>query len=484
MQRYRSTNYIRSPQKGTLVDRSLELRRQNTEAAYYFKWSCINLLLLIILSIDIMLMDRSCCPKSRYRLVYMGSIFETFTFLACFIKYLHIVFKSELGVGTEEQKRLLDGKDDSGIDTILNLPNIEPPICQEDRALIIKSTKPLMRSYALKSCLLNQKSSKIPKAERRAARPEDYLTDPCQLPALIKRVKWERRLLEESVREPKFQTWARKEMSQQLRSTIYELSPPPVSNRPITFEEFGTAHTQKCSIDPARFYSPQMMQYMVNLRSWLQTTILKRLVREMDFVNNVLQQRGFPGFEFGTVSLDTLRRTVEGQRIMLPALPTVLAFLNLPGDQLYLVQRIRELEKSLPDSWSSGLRVPNDAVIIFHLFCVYLDAQLMPFLGYGPQFSCRYVIHGKPGHFTKHIIGAVTNCANFAFLVTSGEDQRRLRFDYICGGELHRCFDQRDSPFQVMIEFLMHMRQHQDSTLEGVSLGKNGINIMWVIGEP
>ncbi|KAH8239429.1 hypothetical protein KR032_004239 [Drosophila birchii] len=476
---YRTTNEIRTPKKRSLVDRSLDLRLQNAEARYYFKWSCINLLLTIVLKIDIMVMDRSCCPKPRYNLVHMVSIFLAFSSLVCFIKYLHLVFKSGPIAGTEDQKRLLDGLNTSDMDTILNLPNIEPPSCDTSDTFILKSSTSFLRSYDFRNCLLDR----IPKTKRQTACPEDYLTDPCQLPALIKRAKQERRLLRESRTAPKIKNWACRDRSQQLWNTVYQLSPAPLSNRPVSFEEFGTAHTQKGSIDPARFYSPQRMQFVVNLRAWIQTTILKRLVRELDFVNSVLQQRGFVDFEIGTVSWDTLRRTVEGQRIMLPALPTLLAFLNIAGDQLYLVRRIRELEKSVPDTWNTGLRLPTDAAIIFHLFCVYLDAQLMPSLGCGPQFSCRYVVQANPKHSRKDIIRAVNNYANFAFLVTNDEDQRRPRFDYICGGEMHRCVDQRISPFQVIIEFLMHMRQHQDSTLEGVSMGKSGINIMWVIGE-
>ncbi|KAH8366337.1 hypothetical protein KR200_000171 [Drosophila serrata] len=482
MNQYQTSNYIRSLEKRSLVDRSLELRRQSVEAAYYFKWSCIILLLLIVFRIDIMVMDRSCCPQSRYKLVNVGSMLLAFSFLLFFIKYLHLVFKSKPGVGTKDQKRLLDGLDSSGIDTILDLPNIKPPSCKTIDTLIIKSTTYPMPSYDLRDFLLRQKTSEIPKpVVNRIACPEDYLTDPCQLPDLIKRAKWERRLLEEeNLKASKIQNWDPKH---QLRNTVYELSPPPVSNRSITYEEFGTAHTQKVNFDPARFSSPQMIQYVVNLRSWIQNTIVGRLVREIDFVNSVFQQRGFVGFEIGTVSYDTLRRTVEGQRIMLPALNTVLAFLNLPGDQLHLVRRIRELEKYVPDSWNTGLRVPTDAAIIFHLFCVYLDAQLMPSLGYGSEFSSRYVVQDNKKESIKNIIRTVKNDANFAFLVTNDEDHRRPRFDYICGGELHRCFDQRSSPFQVIIEFLMHMRQHQDSTLEGINLAKSGINIMWVIGE-
>ncbi|KAH8260485.1 hypothetical protein KR038_002118 [Drosophila bunnanda] len=478
MHRYRATNCIRTPKRRSLVDRSLDLRRQSVEVAYYFKWSFINLMLLIVFRIDIIFMDRSCCPKSRYKLVNMGSIFLGFSFLACFIKYLHLVFKSEPSVGTHDQKRLLDGLDTSGIDTILDLPNIKLPSCEAADIFIFKDTKLPERHF-----LLNQKTSQIPKAVYRTAYPEDYLTDLCQLPALINRAKRERRFMEEHLEELKYQNWACQHAGHQLRKTVYTLSPPPVSNRPITFEEFGTAHTQKGNTDPARFTSIQMMQYEVNLRSWIQNTILKRLVRELDFVNNVLQQRGFVGLEIGTVSWDTLRRTVEGQKIILPTLPMVLAFLNFGADQFYLVRRIRELEKCLPDSWNTGLRVPTDAAIIFHLFCVYLDAQLMPSLGYGPQFSSRYVVQGDAKDTIKDIIKVVKNVANFAFLVSNYEGHRRPRFDYICGGELHRCHDQRGSPFQVIIEFLMHMRKHQDSTLEGVSLGKSGINIMWVIGE-
>jgi len=88
-------------------------------------------------------------------------------------------------------------------------------------------------------------------------------------------------------------------------------------------------------------------------------------------------------------------------------LPKMLAFLQPFRNQEYLVLRIKELAKGdhigsyqwgytrkadYIQDWLDYL--PTDAAILFHLFCVYLDSQLMPKPqddGQRPFFS-RFVI--------------------------------------------------------------------------------------------
>lgn len=118
--------------------------------------------------------------------------------------------------------------------------------------------------------------------------------------------------------------------------------------------------------------------------------------------------------------------------------------------------------------------------LLFHLFCVYLDSQLMPLpQGGGRPFYSRYVLIREEKRSTKDLINAVNNKAHCAILVTNS--QLKPKFNFISEKELHNCAYDRNNLFYVIIQFLIYMRSHQESALEGVNLGKSGINIMCVI---
>lgn len=117
--------------------------------------------------------------------------------------------------------------------------------------------------------------------------------------------------------------------------------------------------------------------------------------------------------------------------------------------------------------------------ILFHLFCVYLDTQLMPLpQGGGRPFYSRYVIIGEEKRSAKDTVALVQNKAHCAILCTN---PLKPKFNFISDGEIHNCAYDRNNLFYVIIQFLIYMRSHQESSLEGVNLGKSGINIMCVI---
>lgn len=99
--------------------------------------------------------------------------------------------------------------------------------------------------------------------------------------------------------------------------------------------------------------------------------------------------------------------------------------------------------------------------------------------GGGRPFYSRYVLTREEKRSTKDLINAVNNKAHCAILVTNS--QLKPKFNFISDKELHNCAYDRNNLFYVIIQFLIYMRSHQESALEGVNLGKSGINIMCVI---
>jgi len=80
----------------------------------------------------------------------------------------------------------------------------------------------------------------------------------------------------------------------------------------------------------------------------------------------------------------------------------------------------------------------------------------------------------------ENVESLVNNKANCAILATNNLDQLP-KFNFISDKKLHDSVYNSDNLFYVIIQFLTYMRDKQGSELEGVSLGKNGINIMCVI---
>ncbi|EDW69060.2 transmembrane protein 209 [Drosophila virilis] len=339
---------------------------------------------------------------------------------------------------------------------------------------------------------------------------DDFPTDVRKLPALMRRAEREReRSYAELADTSNMQTmdsgnsfWNYcNNAAYMLKRTIYQLAPAPVAsteNAPSSIEDFGFLQFRDSNSEVIkRISTVKLSQYLSNLRYWISTTILQRLVKQIDHMDEVFRQRGLSDFKIGAVGLERLRKMAENQQFVqscAPMLPLLLPFLDTFSNQEYLVQRIRDLSQGscIGDyRWNSGNahngqvwgeHLPTDAAILFHLFCVYLDSQLMPLpQGGGRPFHSRYVLIREEKRSTKDIINAVNNKAHCAILVTN--NQLKPKFNFISEKELHNCAYDRNNLFYVIIQFLIYMRTHQESALEGVNLGKSGINIMCVIEE-
>lgn len=287
----------------------------------------------------------------------------------------------------------------------------------------------------------------------------------------------------------------------------------------------------------------KLTQCITNLRMYISATILQRLVKEIDSIDNEFNMRGFSDLKIGTVGLERLKKTAEIHQLSahVTSLPLVIPFLELSANQEYLVQRIRELAKgsSINDyRWNSSYsydhneHITDAAVgtthticlhqnrfviceivlslqIIFHLFCAYIDSQLMPLPQPGGRaFYNRYVVWGDNKKSPKETLDEVKSKAKCAILCTN---PHKPKFNFICDDKIHHCnhvrvdfcfataiqlfinrifvcfifhfhfLQDRNNLFCVIIHFLIFMKERNSSLLDGVNLGRSGLNILGVI---
>ncbi|EDW79563.1 uncharacterized protein Dwil_GK20346 [Drosophila willistoni] len=525
--------------RNPVVEHSLNLRLRNSQSRTYLKWFALNILILSVLIVDL----RGTCQLQRYSYYYLTkyliAILSGTSAVACIGKYLWIWFASGQMLGTEEQKSLLDDINDNSFKTIRSARPTRKPLCY-DAGLDINDDTPIINWHSSfeDSCWGSQSMRRSPSPMRTPqqgnsssmiqnnslnasqisdesaymspyaeVRGEDFLTDPRQLPALMKKAERERSHAEEadaldmlSNTGSAISFWNYcNNAAYMLKTTIYQLAPAPVSsteNAQKSIEEFGSFQFKDSNSEVIkRISTDKLSQYVANLRYWISTTILQRLVSEINYLDDLFWQRGISDLKIGSVGLERLRKTAENLQFVqtcAPMLPMLLPFLDTFNNQEYLVQRIKELSQGscIADyRWNSGNshngkawgeHLPTDSAILFHIFCVYLDGQLMPLpQGGGRPFYSRYVLKCDEKRSTKEIVAAVHNRAHCAILSTS--NHLNPKFNFISDKELHNCVYDRNNLFYVIIQFLIYMRQHQESALEGVNLGKTGINIMCVI---
>ncbi|CAD7003566.1 unnamed protein product [Ceratitis capitata] len=282
-----------------------------------------------------------------------------------------------------------------------------------------------------------------------------------------------------------------------LKTSIYQLAPmttPSTPSKQSATEDGGLKFMDHNSEIIRRISSEKLSQYVANLRRWMSATILERLSKEIKNIDESFKNRGFADMRMGGISLERLKKTVENQQFVnqyMPMLPLILPFLEMSSNQEYLVQRIKDLAEGscIADyRWNSGAayhglkwdeHLPTDAAILFHIFCVYMDSQLMPLpQGGGRPFFSRYVIMGKEKRSAKETMALVQNKAHCAILCTNPQ---KPRFNFISDKEIHTCAYDRNNLFYVVIQFLIYMKTHHEGALEGVNLGKSGVNILCVI---
>ncbi|XP_052847562.1 transmembrane protein 209-like isoform X1 [Drosophila gunungcola] len=490
------SNYL-PLRKNAVVQRSLDLRLRGAQAKTNFKICFFYLVILSILFLDIWQLHYSCNRTYwRFQAECIICTIIALNALACFGKYLWLTCGGHQVIGTENQKCLLDGKNENNFGTVLVRPLMKAKcykMCNDinDDMPIVQWHSSFINCRRKKNdCLMSLKKDwrKSPcKSPYEEVFRDDFITDIRKLPALIRRAKWERSMSDDSEKLyiPSQLHWNFKKYAASKKNTTYDFTPLPEKN-------FGG-----CDSEFADPIAPnKLLQCVANLRFWISTTILQRLVNEIEYVDEVFRQCGLNDLKIGAIGQKRLRLIAENQEFVkshVPMFPMLLAFLDGFSNQEYLVQRIKELSKGtyIKDyRWNSGRasygqewqgNLPTDAAIVFHLFCVYLDSQLMPLpqgAGQRPFYS-RYVIirDEKP---VKDIVPCVKNKANCAILATDSQ-QPNPKFNLISKLKLQDCVYDTNNLFYVIIQFLTYMQKEQGSVLESVNLGKSGINIMGVI---
>ncbi|XP_060656094.1 transmembrane protein 209 [Drosophila nasuta] len=539
----------KTPMSRGEVRENLDLRRRRAEARRYLKWGFIHILLFAVLAFDISQVCVADGTTLWYEVEYTVGVFLLLSAVACIGKYIWWLMVDNVTMTmTDMQSCLLNETNDNGLlDSSMRIRSKTPkPRYYEqeddfnDSAPIInwhssfedsrwgtqsprrspsptRSSQQQLNNVSYNCSIGGNKSFNASNLSNESAAymspyaevsRDDFPTDVRKLPALMRRAERERErsyaeLLESSNVQNMDSTnsfWNYcNNAAFLLKRSIYQLAPAPVAsteNTPTSIEDFGFVQFKDSNSEVIkRISTVKLSQYLSNLRYWISTTILQRLVKQIDNMDEVFRQRGLIELKIGAVGLERLRKMAENQQFVqgcAPMLPLLLPFLDTFSNQEYVVQRIRELSQGscIGDyRWNSGKahngqewgdHLPTDAAILFHLFCVYLDSQLMPLpQGGGRPFHSRYVLMREEKRSTKDIINAVNNRAHCAFLITNS--QMKPKFNFISEKELHNCAYDRNNLFYVIIQFLIYMRSHQESALEGVNLGKSGINIMCVI---
>lgn len=146
---------------------------------------------------------------------------------------------------------------------------------------------------------------------------------------------------------------------------------------PTNLQTTALAHWTKINVNIVT-----LTQWNENLRKWISQTILERLVKEFDAVNESFEKHGLTDMKIGHVGLDRLRKTAQVAHVthFIPSLPTLIPFLEVTSNQEYLEKRIRELAKGGCMSefkWNGGScyngkdwdeSLPSDSAVIYEIF--------------------------------------------------------------------------------------------------------------------
>lgn len=522
--------------RNQIVEKSLDLQMDAKHAKECLIWGTVNIFLLAILLFDII----NKCPyavSKWYYVEYTAAGILTVSVFCNFGKYLFFIFSKESVQGTKEQKNLLgfDDNDTSfmtaGKSKAPKLDNNSAPLnssilswhssfndsARSPNWSYSRTTPPrtslspgqnvswnasIQNNSSLNASTLSSNASFVSPYSKYAR--DEIITDEKGLQHYLSQVS---KIKEFGMTEPHEVSSSFNQGSMNsfwnycnsaanlLKTSLYQLAPSnnPSSQNKQSNKEEGVSDMDGNSDLIKKISSEKLSHYVANLRRWMSITILHRLESEIKKIDSAFKNRGFSDMQIGSVGLERLKKTVDNQQFVthyVPMLPLIVPFLEISTNQEYVVQRIKDLAKGtcIADyRWNCGSshqgqrwdeHLPTDAAILFHLFCTYLDSQLMPLPQPGGRsFFNRYVIIGDK-KTVKETVANVTNKSRCAMLCTN---LLNPKFNFISDKEIHNCVYDRNNLFYVIIQFLIFMKQNHEGLLEGVNLGKSGINIMCVI---
>ncbi|GAB0090352.1 transmembrane protein 209 [Sergentomyia squamirostris] len=520
--------------KQSIVDKSLRLNLQTKEKRESLKWGTINVALLSFVTFDL----SNKCPDAFSPWFYVEYVAAGILFLSSlyyFGRYLYLLYDFSPVEGNEQQRKLLqfDENDSSFVlktpkpkiadvtTSPINVSGLSWNSSFNDSTTAISNSWVFSRGSPLHGSFgqgLNTSrkglnvSNSSPNTSAHFVSPyksafakEQMITDEVSLKNYLKETSMQeaRALLEENAENSLttnsinsfWNNYKLDDYSGLLKTSLYQLSPTAVVPKPGTMDENGffTGTDLNGSFEVGKkVSSAKLSHYVTNLKRWISCTILERLVEQIEQIDRSFREMGFTDLQIGNVGLERLRKTAENQLVLLriPSLPLVTPFLEVSSNQEYLVHRMKDLAKGtcIADyHWNSGAllnnhkwddHLPTDSAIIFHLFCTYLDSQLMPLPQPGGRsFYDRYVIVGDKKS-QKETLAEVRNKSKCAILCTN---PIKPFFNFISDNKIHESVHDRNNLFHVLTRFIIHMKTHHEGLLEGVNLGKSGINILCVV---
>ncbi|XP_035794711.1 transmembrane protein 209-like [Anopheles albimanus] len=531
-------------QRSPIVNRTLELNLNKKRSRECLRWGTVNVLLLSMLLFDIS-NKCPYAFSHWYYVEYAAAAILGSSMLYYYGQYFYYLFSAEPIRGTEQQRRLLkfDLNDSSFITTppqpqkpasadgtplnvsttMLRAFDNSPasdytaaPVPTRSR-LFLRGGSPVPEmhrplAHDRNNCSyepspnVSSGSVKFSPALRKLVHPNAAVVDAKQLESFLHEVSEDRgnRSVKDQVNisDGSINTsvnWSRlQDMSHLLQTSLYQLSSSGTPSKQLAKEHEVGSYNAFIDGSPEglkKVSTTQLSNYVGNLRMWISLTILQRIDEEINLADQAFKNRGFADIQIGAIGLERLKKTAENQQLVtlyIPRLPLLIPFLEMSTNQEYLVQRIRDLSKGscLGDyRWNSGAsykglawdeHLPTDAAIIFHLFCTYLDSQLRPLPQPGGRpFYNRYVVVGDKKS-SKETLAEVSskNKAKCAILCTN---PLKPKFNFVSDDKIHSCAYDRNNLFYVIIQFLIYMKTHHESSLEGINLGRSGINILCCI---
>uniref|UniRef100_A0A182Y2C3 Uncharacterized protein n=1 Tax=Anopheles stephensi TaxID=30069 RepID=A0A182Y2C3_ANOST len=526
-----------------IVNRTLELNLSRKRSKECLRWGTVHILLLSVVLFDI---SNKCSYSfsNLYYVEYIAAAMLSCSMVYYYSCYFYYLFSTEPIRGTEQQRRILkfDANDSSFITTP---PQAKQSASADDTPMNVSTS--LLRSFHETTFSVNSPrwafsrgspppsmdgtrpppmgydrnvsyeaspnvsagSKKFSPALRKLGPPGDTIMDDLFLENYAHEASMDKsinRSQKEQVNNSddsinsSFGRYRFNDMSYLLKTSMYQLSSSATPSKQLTKELETGPYNAFIDGSPEglkKVSAAQLSTYVGNLRMWISLTILQRIEEEINAVDQAFKSRGFADIQIGSIGLERLKKTAENQQLVtlyIPRLPLLIPFLEMTTNQEYLVQRIKDLSKGscIADyRWNSGSaykgvswdeHLPTDSAIIFHLFCTYLDSQLRPLPQPGGRpFYNRYVVVGDK-KTTKETLAEV-NAKNKTKCAILCSNPMKPKFNFVSDDKIHSCSYDRNNLFYVIIQFLMYMKTHNECSLEGINLGRSGINILCCIDD-
>lgn len=224
-------------------------------------------------------------------------------------------------------------------------------------------------------------------------------------------------------------------------------------------------------------------RWTVDIRRWLHGTILRRVVDEITSVNAKISKLSDDAALIGSTTLNTLEQLAKGRYQHIVTLPTLIRFLELTKEQNYLVFRLQELARGSclgEFGWDAGSRstlspwkdyLPNDTMILLHIFSTYMDSLLPPHAKClsGGVFGQLHLVRSPDKPDLKSKYNAQI------YVATIQPPSIKIVID----GIIYTFPPGRYNFFHALLLFF-HFYKSLDGTIRSISLGPSGLNVAWI----